>query len=548
MSSPEDERSMAFDLLGSDSDGEGGGGFTKRLRRSYSSSSTPQDGNTPPMRQRLLRAIHQELSVLAAEADGVSEKVKRIINRQRQRLDGLIEETSKAPRRLQSKITAPLDKRRRQFHGKIRKAVTGDPQKSVRLHLEEKRSKPFVMRMLDKAAFTVGVLTMMVSEYMLLMMPERFWLWYSVMVPVLLLMRYPDYRQRKWLFFYLDFCYYVQVWCMIVIFVMPYNCRLHKCIFIFSMGSLLWAVPLWRNSLVFHDVDKMTSCFVHLFPSWLSLTLRWYPVDPMLGGAPGAEPECQDGIDKEDLGLAMALYLLWQALYYVKTEVFDKPKLDADPEIQTSLRWLTTTPTNKMHQIVLFLMRKTGAFKKDETFDPKTVKTLIIFMGSQLVFTIIVSLPTPFLYDSKWASISLAFFVFLCALWNSSNFYIDVFSRRYWQSVEAESAAKAEALLLKAERHRERQRQLAGGGCGGSSDGAGGGLRADDNFDGLLSASSGDGAGGEGDDGEGDEWAEEVDDSLEEEEDEDLEESEGEAGGGEDEGDNGAPPEKSKDV
>ncbi len=44
---------------------------------------------------------------------------------------------------------------------------------------------------------------------------------------------------------------------MIAIFVMPHSCRLHKCIFIFSMGSLLWAVPLWRNSLVFHDVDKV---------------------------------------------------------------------------------------------------------------------------------------------------------------------------------------------------------------------------------------------------------------------------------------------------
>lgn len=52
---------------------------------------------------------------------------------------------------------------------------------------------------------------MIVSEYVLLMMPERFWLWYSVMIPVLLLMRYPDYRQRKWLLFYFDFCYYVQV-------------------------------------------------------------------------------------------------------------------------------------------------------------------------------------------------------------------------------------------------------------------------------------------------------------------------------------------------
>lgn len=52
---------------------------------------------------------------------------------------------------------------------------------------------------------------MIVSEYVLLEIPERFWLWYSVIVPVLLGMRYPSYVQRKWHLFYLDFCYYVQV-------------------------------------------------------------------------------------------------------------------------------------------------------------------------------------------------------------------------------------------------------------------------------------------------------------------------------------------------
>lgn len=31
----------------------------------------------------------------------------------------------------------------------------------------------------------------------------------------------------------------------------------------------------------------------------------------------------------------------------------------------------------------------------------------------------------------------------------SSNYYIDIFSRRYWQSLEAEAAAKAEALVAK---------------------------------------------------------------------------------------------------
>lgn len=122
----------------------------------------------------------------------------------------------------------------------------------------------------------------------------------------------------------------------------------------------------------------------------------------------------------------------------------------------------------------------------------------------------------------------------------SSNFYIDVFSRRYWQSVETESAAKAEALVLKAERHKQRQR----GGGGGSSSSEGGGLRTEDSFDALLSGSSGGGAGGEDDDGEDEAWVDEVDDSLEEGEDEDIEESEQE----EAQGDNGAHREKSKDV
>ncbi len=71
---------MAFDLLGDDPSGSddalsnsSSGRF--RLRRSFSSSD-PAGDTTPPIRQRLLRAIHQELSALAAEADGVSEKVK----------------------------------------------------------------------------------------------------------------------------------------------------------------------------------------------------------------------------------------------------------------------------------------------------------------------------------------------------------------------------------------------------------------------------------------------------------------------------------------
>lgn len=95
-----------------------------------------------------------------------------------------------------------------------------------------------------------------------------------------------------------------------------------------------------------------------------------------------------------------------------------QPKLDADPDLQTSLRWLTTAPKNPLHIAVLGIARKTGVMGRDEAFDPKTAKTKIIFMGSQLVYTVVVGLPTPFLYNSKNGSIAFTFVVFCFALWN----------------------------------------------------------------------------------------------------------------------------------
>lgn len=93
-------------------------------------------------------------------------------------------------------------------------------------------------------------------------------------------------------------------------------------------------------------------------------------------------------------------------------------KLDADPDIQTSLRWLTTSPSNPLHRVVLYIMRKLKIMRRDEIFDPTTMKTKIIFMLSQLLYTIIVALPTPFLYHSKRVSVAFALVMFLCALWN----------------------------------------------------------------------------------------------------------------------------------
>lgn len=71
----QEDASLAFDLLNADDPT-----WTSRRRpksKSLDSDTLSADQSTPaPVRQPLLRAIHHELSLLAAEADGVSEKVK----------------------------------------------------------------------------------------------------------------------------------------------------------------------------------------------------------------------------------------------------------------------------------------------------------------------------------------------------------------------------------------------------------------------------------------------------------------------------------------
>lgn len=74
---------LAFDLLNADDPSGSDCPLTSRSRRRPVSKSCDSDTlaasqrtSLPPIRQRLLRSIHHELSLLAAEADGVSEKVK----------------------------------------------------------------------------------------------------------------------------------------------------------------------------------------------------------------------------------------------------------------------------------------------------------------------------------------------------------------------------------------------------------------------------------------------------------------------------------------
>ncbi|KNC51283.1 uncharacterized protein AMSG_07288 [Thecamonas trahens ATCC 50062] len=328
--------------------------------------------------------------------------------------------------------------------GAWRKVVTGKEDVRIRDHIRERIRTPKAVRMKDKLSFLLGILVgIILTEYVMILYPVLFGAWFALIMPALCVARYVMYAKLNWHLFLMDFCYVVQALCLISVWTPASATEWHAAIFTLANGPLLWAIPTWRCSMVFHSLDKVTSVFIHAFPAMLTFTLHWYPAVPE--GVSLATAATTQWAEYNTMAshfhapisfvgwfvMPMAIYLVWQVLYYYKTEVRDRSKFEADKTLTTSLRWLSADDKNPMHKLVLSLLRRIGVMGPTEKFDASTVKTKVIFMATQFVYTVITILPIPIIYSSVHLHIALLVALLGVSLWNGANFYFDVFSRRY---------------------------------------------------------------------------------------------------------------------
>ena len=260
--------------------------------------------------------------------------------------------------------------------------------------------------------------------------------------------------------------YYVQIMCILQLYAFPSSCPLLKSNFLLANGPLAFAVPVWRNSLVFHDLEKITSLYIHVYPGLLLFALRWYPSSPSAAAALDA---C-GAMRVTDLLPAAAVYLAWQLMYYIKIEILDRARLDADPSLQTSLRWLAKDRKNLLHRLVLKLTRATGVLGPAENFDHRSHKTKAIFVLTQFVYTLLTCLPALVIYDSFSLHVAFGLGMFTLAVFNGANYYIDVFSVRYQSKYPHErplGLGKAPVLPCKAGDAAAAAAAGGGGGGGG---------------------------------------------------------------------------------
>jgi len=284
------------------------------------------------------------------------------------------------------------------------------------------------------------------AEYFVVAEPGKFWMWYSIIVPILLATRWKHFKANKMQYFLLDFCYMVNLLTFAHLYLLShtsYSEQVFRVAFILTTGPLPAAVPVWMNSLVFHDVDRTVSVYIHTLPMCLYYTLK--TSDPT---AHGTAP-----LNLTDYSYALLFYLLWQAFYWLQTEVLDKDKLEQEA-LLTSLKWLSSNTRNALSGGCLRLCRKVALFGQEETFRPQEAKTKLVFVTSQLLFTILAMLPTYWCWQSPAVNICYICAIFTTAVYFGASYYVDVFSKKY-----------ALALEKAAERAVARAASRGGGGA-----------------------------------------------------------------------------------
>ena len=100
----------------------------------------------------------------------------------------------------------------------------------------------------------------------------------------------------------------------------PSNGQLGRALFSIASGPLAGAIVMWRNSLVFHSMDKMTSMFIHILPSLVTFSKRW---GDHLAAKEFPLYEDMDGTISSNMKdfwwIPFCYYALSQTLYLMKT-------------------------------------------------------------------------------------------------------------------------------------------------------------------------------------------------------------------------------------
>lgn len=244
--------------------------------------------------------------------------------------------------------------------------------------------------------------------------PSLFW---KIWIPAILC-RIPYFIAVKWGFYLLDFCYFANLLVALHYFRPEW---LHQAVpadlFVLSTGPVLLAHIPWSMPLVLHSWDRLASIWLHTAAPLLFYLLRISKVGHF-----------------EETGWTQLLwrpcwlYTLWQLAHLVLTEFILAPILKANPDQETSLRFMAAAHSGGSP--IVSLARRLGILGPNENLDAEKWHTKLIFILTQVVYTGATILVGAAAY--RWELVHSIVVTLICAhiLKQGVDFYLDLFRVR----------------------------------------------------------------------------------------------------------------------
>ncbi|WEW59991.1 hypothetical protein PRK78_005473 [Emydomyces testavorans] len=280
----------------------------------------------------------------------------------------------------------------------------------------------------EKVSFIAGVLNIFISGYLIGAYPTYFYYWFTGQLIYFMPIRCYTYHKKGYHYFLADLCYFVNLLTVLSIWVFPRSKRLFLSTYCLAYGNNAVAIAMWRNSMVFHSLDKVTSLFIHIMPPvTLHCIVHLTPPDLLLRRFPAAfnikfsNPGSPGYYSLGAMMLWASIpYAVWQLSYHFLITVRRREKIAAGRP--TSFTWLRRSYAKTwIGKFVLSL--------------PEPLQEPA-FMLIQYIYALLTLTPCPLWFWYRWASGSFLFVVFSWSIYNGATYYIDVFGKRFQKELE----------------------------------------------------------------------------------------------------------------
>ncbi|KAF2086173.1 hypothetical protein K490DRAFT_74710 [Saccharata proteae CBS 121410] len=281
----------------------------------------------------------------------------------------------------------------------------------------------------EKISFIAGTLNIFISGLLIGGWPEWFHYWYTAQLLYFMPIRYYTYHKRGYHYFLADLCYFVNLLCFLTIWVFPNSKRLFISSYCLAFGNNAVAIAMWRNSLVFHSFDKVTSLFIHIMPPVaLHCLVHLIPKEVQQRDFPAihtilySDPKSPEHYSLTQMVVwATVPYAIWQLSYHFLITVRRRAQIAAGRP--TSFTWLRKSYASA--PIGKFVLSLPVALQEP------------VFMLIQYSYAVLTMVPCPLWFWYRWASAGFLMAVFIWSIYNGATFYIDVFGKRFQKELEA---------------------------------------------------------------------------------------------------------------